>query len=123
MKNRRGVFSLPWNVERGVWELFFEVGIVKEVKEECDKLKEVVVAELLAKEGDKDKGGKLVLRRGVLGIQVEKSQPYTQKLSFIYLVLPLGAETFLVRWDYKETLLLSIIFENITQQVLFCCED
>ena len=73
MKNRRGVFSLPWNVERGVWELFFEVRIVKEVKEECDKLEEVVVAELVAKEGDKDKGGKLVLRRGVLGIQVEKS--------------------------------------------------
>ena len=73
MKNQRGVFSLPWNVERGVWELFFEVRIVKEVKEECDKLEEVVVAELVAKEGDKDKGGKLVLRRGVLGIQVEKS--------------------------------------------------
>ena len=34
---------------------------------------EVVVAELVTKEGDKDKGGKLVLRRGVLGIQVEKS--------------------------------------------------
>ena len=73
MKNARGFFSLPWNVERGVWELFFEVRIVKEVKEKCDKLEEVVVAELVAKEGDKDKGGKLVLRRGVLGIQVEKS--------------------------------------------------
>ena len=73
MKNARGFFSLPWNVERGVWELFFEVRMVKEVKEECDKLEEVVVAELVAKEGDKDKGGKLVLRRGVLGIQVEKS--------------------------------------------------
>ena len=73
MKNRRGAFSLPWNIERGVWELFFEVRIVKEVKEECDKLEEVVVAELVTKEGDKDKGGKLVLRRGVLGIQVEIS--------------------------------------------------
>ena len=73
MKNRRGAFSLPWNIERGVWELFFEVRIVKEVKEECDKLEEVVVAELVAKEKDKDKGGKLVLRRAVLGIQVKKS--------------------------------------------------
>ena len=52
----------------------------------------------------------------------EKS-PYAQKLSFIYLVLLLGAETFLGRRDDKETLLLSITFENITQQVLFCCED
>ena len=70
MKNQRGVFSLPWNVERGVWELFFEVRIVKE---ECDKLEEVVVAELVTKKGDKVKDGKLVLRRGVLGIQVDKS--------------------------------------------------
>ena len=34
MKNARGVFSLPWNVERGVWELFFEVRMVEEVKED-----------------------------------------------------------------------------------------
>ena len=91
MKNRRGVFSLPWNVERGVWELFFEVRIVKEVKEECDKLEEVVVAELVAKEGDKDKGGKLVLRRGVLGIQVEKSHLLcTKTLIHLFGVAPRG---------------------------------
>ena len=62
----RGFFSLPWKEEKGVSELFFEVRVVGDATR-CRE-EELNVAQLLTGEGAE--GDKLLLRGGVLGIQV-----------------------------------------------------
>ena len=64
----RGFFSLPWKGEEGVSELFFEVRVVGGAAR-CRE-GELNVAQLVTGEG----GDKLLLRGGLLGIQVGNTQ-------------------------------------------------
>ena len=66
MEAPRGFFSLPWKEEKGVSELFFEVRVIGGATR-CRE-EELNVAQLLTGEGAE--GDKLLLRGGVLGIQV-----------------------------------------------------
>ena len=66
----RGFFSLPWKGEKGVSELFFEVRVVGGAAR-CRE-GELNVAQLVTGEGGE--GDKLLLRGGLLGIQVENTQ-------------------------------------------------
>ena len=65
----RGFFALPWDEkeEKGVWELFFEVQVDSVTR--CQEGKTVTVAQLVSGEGWGE-GDKLLLRGGLLGIQV-----------------------------------------------------
>ena len=65
----RGFFSLPRGEKEGVWELFFEVRVIGGGKR-CRQLGEVTVARLMTYGEGGGEGDKLLLREGVLGIQV-----------------------------------------------------